>query len=207
MLSFFKSNKKKTPKKGRAFYERENLIQTIDELKILLNLLDSDKPTKSDANFLFQGKELDTISEKNLDKDFGEESFLLEPDNNVVDHIVYYYRITSGHLRFLIQIHFIKSEFFLASTKVYSDSLLSKNDKQKVVSRIVSKYSPEADEDTLEFNIKDPIGNILYTKDDVYYYINYLANNSVTKELKRKYADYLAPSPVNEIKDTLDNLI
>jgi len=207
MLSFFKSKKNKAPKKGRTFYERENLIQTIEELKDCLDHIGSEKLTKSNANFLFQGKELDAITEKNLENDFGEESFLLHPDNNVTGHKVYYYRITSGHLRFLIQMHFIDDGFFFASTKVYSDSLLSTNDKQRVIKRIIDKYYPAANENTFHFNIEDPNGNILFTKDDVYYYINYLANNSVTKNIKKQYSSYSAPKTGQEIIDTLDNLI
>ena len=47
MLSFFKSSKKQSPKKGQSFYHRENLIQTIDELNYVLSHLDSPKNTKS----------------------------------------------------------------------------------------------------------------------------------------------------------------
>ncbi len=207
MLSFFKSSKKKTHKKGQSFYDRENLIQTIDELNIVLGHLGSSTTTKSNSNLLFQNKELDTITKDNLKDYFGEESFLLEHTNLVANHNVYYYRITSEHLRFLIQIHFIDNKFFFAGTKVYSDSILSNNDKQKVIKRITNKYYPEADENLIDFDIEDPKGNILFTHDNVYYYIKYLANNELSRELKNQFSGYVKPKSGDHIKDTLDTLI
>ena len=207
MLSFFKSSKNKVPKKGQSFYDRENLIQTIDELNSVLSHLNSSKTTKSKVNLLFQNKELDTITEDKLEDEFGKESFLLEPINSIPQHKIYYYRITSEHLRFLIQIHFIDGLFFFAGTKVYSENLLLSNDKQNVIKRISDKYCPDADENTINFNIEDPNGNILFTHDDMYYNLKYLANNEVSRKLKKQYSGYVKPQSGAEIKDTLDNLI
>ncbi len=207
MLSFFKSSKKQSPKKGQSFYHRENLIQTIDELNYVLSHLDSPKNTKSKLNLLFQNKELDTIKVKSLADDFGDESFLLEPSSGIPGHKVYFYRISSEHLRFLIQIQFIEDQFFFASTKVYSESLLSDKDKQNVIKRIIDKYCPGADENTINFSIEDPKGNILFTHEDIYYYIKYIANNEVSKKLKKQFFGYVKPTSGDEIKDTLDNLI
>lgn len=207
MLSFFKSSKKKTPKKGATFYHRENKIQTIEELNIIHKRLSSTTSTLTKSNILFQGFELDNISEKSLEKDFGEESYLLEPNSDILDHKVYYYRIASSSLRFLIQIHFIGDQFFFATTKVYSDSLLSLSDKQKVTSQIISKYSPNSDSDTTDFKLKDPKGNILFTHDHVYYYIQYLPNNALNQKLIKQYGGYKRVDANQEIQDTLDKLI
>ena len=207
MLSFFKSSKKKTPKKGKTFYERENFIYTINDLNNCIKHLSSSKNTKTNSNILFQGYELDSIHEKDLEKNFGEESFFLEPDNDIPEHKIYYYRITSQHLRFLIQLHFIDDQFFFAATKVYSDALLSAADKQRVLKQIITKYYPNANEDTIEFDIEDPKGNVLFTQDDVYYYIKYLANNATSQNLKKQYSGYEEPKPGQEIKETLDKLI
>lgn len=207
MLSFFKSSKNKPPKKGKAFYNRENLIQTIQELNNYLDHLDSSKATHTSSNILFQGFELDSIHEKDLEKNFGEESFIHDPDNDIQGHKIYFYRITSQHLRFLIQLHFIDNQFFFAATKVYSDALLSDADKQRVLKQIKTKYYPDANDKIIEFDIEDPNGNVLFTQDDVYYYIKYLANNTTSQNLKKKYAGYEGPKPAQEIKDTLDKLI
>ena len=207
MFSFFKQSKKKTSQKGSSFYHRENLIQTIEELNDLLNRLKANDANESKANILFQGNELDSISEKNLENDFGEESFILEPDSEILNHIVYYYRIVSGNLRFLIQVHFIDNQFMFASNKVYSDALLSISDKQKVVKQITSKYFPEADKETIMFNLKDAKGNVLFTHDHVYYYINYLPNNAINQKLKKQYEGYKKVDAAQEVNDTLDRLI
>ncbi len=207
MLSFFKSSKKKNTQKGKAFYERENLVQTIEELNEILSMLDSDDNINGKDPLLFQGKEFNTINKNILEEYFGEESFILNPDNNISEHEVYYYRITSEHLKFLIQIHFIDNQFFLAGTKVYSDSLLSNNDKQRVIKNITNKYYPEADSNLTEFNIVDPEGNILWTKDDIFYHINYLYNNSTCQQLKKQYFGLGKPQSGQEIKNTLDSLI
>lgn len=207
MLSFFKSNKKKTVKKGLAFYERESIVQTIDELIEVLSLLDSNCEINSKIPIQFQNKSLSSINKKTLDEDFGEESFILHPENNIDGHEVYFYRITSEHLRFLIQIHFINDNFFLASTKVYSDALLSQNDKNNVIAKINSKYCPNIVFDNPIIEVKDLDGNILWTKDDVFFYINYLHNTSICSTLKERYYGIGKPISGQEIKNTLDDLI
>ncbi|MBC8320895.1 MAG: hypothetical protein H8E34_09255 [Bacteroidetes bacterium] len=93
MLPFFKRNQKKTSKKGASFYHRENIIQTIEELNKVLSYLNSPDTIKSKTNIIFKGYELDTINEKNLEDNFGEESFLLEPKSGLENHKVYFYRI------------------------------------------------------------------------------------------------------------------
>ncbi len=203
----FKSTKKKTPKKGQSFYHRENLIQTIEELNSVLSHLDSSKTTKTKADIIFKGFELDSIFEENLENDFGEESFLLEPDSGITGHKIYFYRISSEHFRFLIQLHFIDDNFFLASNKVYSESLMSDSDKTKVIQQITKKYYPEADSKVKEFDLEDPKGNILFTHDDIYYYIKYIPNNAINQKLKKQYSGFTKPEAGLEIKETLDDLI
>lgn len=207
MLSFFKSSKKKAPKKGQSFYHRENLIQTIEELNSLLDHLDTTLPLKTDTELLFKGFSLDSIIEKNLEDDFGEESFLLEPDSGIDGHKIYFYRISSEHFRFLISLHFINDQFFFAVNKVYSESLLSDKDKKKVIKQITNKYYPDAPDDLIEFNIEDPKGNVLFTHDDIYYYIKYLPNNSINQKIKKQYTGYHKPEAGAELKETLDELI
>ena len=207
MLSFFKSKKNKAPKKGGSFYHRENLIQTIEELNSVLNQPNSADITKSESNILFQGFELKSITKNNLENDFGEESFILEPESGIVGHEVYYYRIVSDYFRFLIQIHFVNDKFFFSATKVYAESLLSAIDKKKVIKQIASKYHPTANDETINFIIKDPVGNMLFTQDDVYYNIKYLPNNQTNKDLKNQYGSFKKTDSSQDVKETLDRLI
>lgn len=203
----FKSDKKKTHKKGSSFYHRESLIQTIDELNSVLSHLGSSKATKTITNINFKGFELDAINEKTLVNDFGEESFLLEPESGILGHKIHYYRLSSQHLRFLIQLHFIDDKFFFAGNKVYSESLLSDTDKQKVIKQITNKYYQDANNEAVDFDIEDSKGNILFTHDDIYYYIKYIPNNSINQTLKKQYSGRTKPDPGQEIKEILDDLI
>lgn len=206
MSSIFRSSKKKTHQKGRAFYDRENLIQTIDELIDILSVSDNKNVEKTETDILFHGMKLGNINLKTLSKDMGEESYKLKPENNIDGHEVHFFRMKSEHLKFLIQVHFINSEFFLAGTKVYSDALLSDNDKQRIVKQISDKYQQETG-DSAEFVFGDPHGNILWTKDDVFFHINYLRCSDICDELKRRYYGLGKPKPGQNIKNTLDNII
>lgn len=208
MKSVFKLFKKKgSSRKGHSFYVRENLIQTIDELNLIMQNLDTEDAIETSSKIVFQNKELDSINFKNLVYDFGKESYILEPKTYLEGHKIYFYRVTSGHLKFLMQIHFINEDFFFAGTKVYAESYLSKNDLYKVTHRIIEKYCPSIDKSIIDFKIKDTIGNVMFTHQDIYYYIKYLANNGTSKKLKNQYSGYRRSTGGEEIKETLDSLI
>ena len=208
MFSFFKSSKKKTPKKGASFYSRENLVQTAEELSKLSNHLDSKESTITDTNIVFQGFNLDEINEKTLEKNFGEEAYILNHECELPNHKVYYYRIESTSFRFLVQIHFSDGKFFFAGTKVYADSLLSEKQKLTVTQQIARKYLSDPNSKENEFNITDKNGNVLYTKDDVFYYLKYVPNNELTRKIKKQYGGYLKPDLIKkEAKDALDRFI
>ncbi len=207
MLSIFRKKENKKPKKGSSFYLRENRIQTVDELKKYINLTDSEKLMVTDTLIEFNGLKLKEITLEAIKDLLGEEAFVLDTESQIEGRKVYFFRLTSEHLKFLLQLHFINDEFYMASTMVHGNSLLSENDKKKLTNRIITKYCPDADVDTLTFKIKDPEGNVLYTEDDVFYIINYIANNKLTKELKVKYKNYMPPTSEDSLKETLDELI
>jgi hypothetical protein len=205
MHSFFSSTKKK--QKGESYYHRENLIQTEYELCKVLDHLESTTATKTSLKILFQSRELDSIIKKNMAKDFGKESFLLKPNSNISGHEIYFYHITSDGLRFLVQLHFVDDLFFFAANKVYSDMFLSDSDREKIVNRVKNKYCKDADNEIIEFEVIDAVGNILYSRDDVYYFIKYLANNPTSQKLKKQYKCYVRPGQGQKTNDKLDGLI
>ena len=207
MRSIFRSGKKKKSKKGIVFYERENLFQTVGDLIKTLDIIDDSNCLLAQNPIEFHGNKLDNINEKTISSDFGEKAFLLMPETVVEGSKIYYFRLSSEHLKFLIQVHFLDGYFYFASTKVYGDSLLSERDKKKVIKRIVKKYIPESDDYEFEFKIRDEQGNILFTKDDVFFHINYLPNNKITQKLREKHSDYKPPKPGQNLKNTLDELI
>ncbi len=105
MHSFIRSSRKKPRQKGESYYHRENLIQTEFELIKVLGNLDSTITKKLAFEILFLGKKLDSITKKNIRKDFGKESFLLRPNSNISDHEIYFYHITFDSLRYLVHVH------------------------------------------------------------------------------------------------------
>ena len=207
MLSFFKKLTKEAPKKGSSFYDRENLIQTIDELTNMLNQLNSDSHILTKSDIVFQGFDLSSINIKNLEKDFEEEDFILEPNSGISNHKIFFYKITSDHLKFLIQIHFTDDQFFFAGTKVYSESLLSTKDKNRISQQIENKYDINADIKDFAFNIVDSKGNVIYTNENIYLFIKYVPNNKINKNLSKAFSNYKKPDATQEINDTLDRLI
>jgi hypothetical protein len=207
-LPFIKSRKKKkSPQKNHVFYARENIIQTIPELNKILSKLSDKEIYKTNRKIEFYKHPIGQINEAFLKKQFGDVSFLLEPENGVENSKVYYFKMTSEHLKFLIQVHFYNDEFFMASTKVYGNTLLSPTDKLKVSSTLYNKYCPEKLNDNSDFIVSDEDGNIVFIIDDVFYHIIYLANNKVTEQLRVKYADYFTTQPGQELKETLNDLI
>lgn len=207
MSFFFRSSKKNTKQKGESYYDRENLIQNEIVLCDVLSYLDSPKATKTKSSILFLENELSSIDKNSLFAEFGKESFLLKPNSGISGHEIYFYHITSSGLRFLVQLHFIDGQFFFAANKVYSDMFLSDSDKEKITSRIKIKYFGEVNNEPDELVIVDNDGNVLYTRDNVYYFIRYLANNKTSQRLKKQYDRFERPDPGQETKDKFDRLI
>lgn len=205
-IPFIKKGKKKTPQKNQVFYARENIIQTVPELNKILNRLSKTDANKTIRPIEFYKQPLTAINEQFLKDQFGEVSFLLEPETSIEGNKVHYYKMTSEHLKFMIQVHFIDDEFFMASTKVYGNALLSDEDKLKVSSTLINKYCPGCPNSN-DFIAMDEKGNVVFINDDVFYHIIYVANNKVSEQLRVKYSDYTPPKPGQELKETLDDLI
>jgi hypothetical protein len=207
MSLFFRSSKKNTKQKGESYYDRENLIQNEFELCKVLRYLDSANALKTKSSILFLDNELGSVNKEYLFAEFGKESYILKPNSGISGHEIYFYHISSNGLRFLVQLHFIDDLFFFAANKVYSDMLLSDSDKEKIISRIKIKYFGEVNIEQDEMVIVDNDGNVLYTRDNVYYFIRYLANNNTSQRLKKQYEGFEVPGPGQETKSKLDRLI
>ncbi len=61
--------------------------------------------------------------------------------------------------------------------------------------------------DTDTFNIKDHEGNVLTTEDNIFYYLKYIANNEVSRKLKKQYSGESFELFENDLDSTLDTLI
>lgn len=196
--------------KGSGYYIRENMFEEIRDLKrVLTNGL---KPpfNETEKEITFHGLPLKEHSQRMIRKKFGNPIYILDNSKSIDGHKVYFYKDSVNVYKFLIQYHFINDEFFFACNKVSSIRILSEDDKAKVIGRIKTKYFGEdANEiEGLMVKVKDPNNNILFTRDDVYYYLNYLVFNKTTKQLLEKYSNYEpAVSKPPGLNDSLDEYI
>lgn len=182
MFSFFKAKKQKAIKRGYSFYHRENLIQTVGELKKLFDNFNYEDNLKSDSKILIQDLELNSITEKELVKNLGQESYILDSDSGIEGHKIYFFRFKSETARYLIQFHFIKGQFIFAGNKAYDENLLTTSEKQKIINELITNNHKDIHPDNNEFVLEDPKGNLICTCDNVYLYIKYIVNSPFIKE-------------------------
>ena len=197
MKSFFKRFKKKIPgisSNSSGYFVRENLLEDIRDLKSVLKTGFEPPFSETDKEITFHGVPLKGTSPRVIKSKFGSPMHILDNSKNIDGHKVFFYKDSINIYKFLIQYHFIDNEFFFASNKVSSVTVLTDEVKTKVIDRIKIKYFAENAKEIvgLKVKLKDPNGSILYTIDEVYYRLNYLLNNKTTKQLIKKYSDYEA---------------
>ncbi len=208
MLRIFK-NKKKTSssKRGIDYYNRENQIQTIGELSTVLSKLNSQFQSNTETKLVFHNKELSSITKSKLQDDFGKHSCVLNPESGINGHEIYFYRIVSGDFRFLQQLHFIDNDFFFAATKISTEAAMTEKEKKIIVDSIKKKYFPNEDCKNENYEIKDPLGNILLTYDNIFYYLKYVVNNDISKKLLAQYGNGNKYKLGEDIDSAIDNMI
>lgn len=196
--------------KNSSYYNRENRIENLGDLKKVLEAAPKIKAAKTGTNFTFNNIPLLNIDQKLLISKFENPVFMLDNDSEIKGHKVYFYRESIDYYRFLIQYHFVNDNFFFATNKISSVTALSDGDKQKIIDRINTKYLDQkpGDNKSLTIKIIDPNNSIIFTRDDVYFHINYLAGNKTTKSLIDTYTDYIdAPTLPTGFNDTLEQYI
>ena len=183
MLSFFGKPKNKSLTTNSPQYYRENNIPVLEDLKAVLNKK-TNNVTKN--KILYQGLALDKINIKELEKYFGKETLLLDHTDKIRGHKVYFYRKNVENYKLIIQLHFIEDIFFYASTKVSSESQVTDKDKQKICATLLSHYPDiPISTNSFEYEFMDTQGNIVFTRDHIYLYINYYANNTAVDRLRK----------------------
>jgi hypothetical protein len=194
MASLFKRFKKKLPvatTKNTAYYNRENLIQTVSDLHRILMGAPDIKGFKTEKELTFNNTPLLEITPRVLKTSFDTPSNVLDHSSVIPGHKVIFYKDSVAHYKFLIQYHFIDEQFFFASNKISSMTILSESDKEKITGRISRKYidGKKQDDKISVLKVTDPNGSIVYTVDDVYFYLHYLPENDVKKMLLGQYAE------------------
>ena len=206
----FKKNITGTSKKS-AYFIRENRIQSLTDIKKILNPLPDIEEINTNTGISFNGMELSKIAITLLKKEIGDPSYVLDNSDRIDKHKILFYKDSADYYKFLIQYHFINDQFFFASNKISSLGILSPGDKNKIIGQIRFKYlgiPPEEHIKTLIIKIGDRLNNVITTVDDVYFHINYLAENTTTQQLAKKHVGRMEPAKNHSgFKETLDKYI
>ena len=195
MASLFKRFKKKLPSvtaKSSAYYTRENIILNMADLLRILNGAPELKEFKTDKELTFNNIPLLEINQAILKRNFDKPAYVLSRSAHIPGHKVVFYKDSVLHFKFLIQYHFINDQFFFACNRLSSHAVLSDSNKKSIINRISKKYLGEENSSDIKPVIKvvDPNGSIIYTIDDVYFYMYYLPQNETKELLIKKYTDY-----------------
>ncbi len=212
LFSFGKSGINKTTSRNSAFYNRENHIVSLENLvDTLFHEPEEGTELRDSSKVLVFGKiPIHEITEERLLDVMDKSDFTIDNNENIPGHKVYFYRDTAGYYKFLFQFHFYNGEFFFLKNKISSAaSVVSPEDKTKVITQLVTKYKVKDRESPNSFlvQITDAHGNIAYTTDSVYFYINYLRGGTCLEKLRNKFRDFEPEEKVDEFGKSLDKYL
>jgi len=207
-----KSKISKTTSKNSAFYNRENHIVSMDNFieTIFHEPQEGTVFRKTDKPLVFGKIPIHEITEERLLDIMDKSDFTLDNSESIPGHVVYFYRDTAGYYKFLFQFHFLNGEFFFLNNKISSSAtIVSSEDKSKVISQLSSKYNvpDKKDKNNFIYQITDSNDNIAYTSDTVYFYINYLRGGDFMKELHKKYANYEPEEVEDKFGESLEKYL
>ncbi len=216
-MALFNLFPKKKKKSGRtthsAYYLRENMIQNVSDLLMAVqpNLDECPSKWESKMALLFNAIEFKNITPEIVTQQMGEPVFIHDNSQSVEGHQVIFYRDEVDYFRFLVQIHFINNQFVFISSKISTSGVLSEENKTKIAKKVLSKFF-EANEieklDSFTICITDESKNVIYTKDDVYFYVNYVYAGT---HLQKIVTHFEGLSGLNtgktDFTDTLDKYI
>ncbi len=216
LFSFRKSDKKqklsKTTSKNAAFYNRENHIVSMDNfIATIFHEPEEGTELRNSVKRLVFGKvPIDEITEESLFDVMDKADFTIDNSDNIPGHKIYFYRDTAGYYKFLFQFHFYNGEFLFLKNKISSAAtIVSAEDKTKVISQLASKYKVEDKKvsNSFLFQITDANGNIAYTTDTVYFYVNYLRGGKNLEKLHKQYANYEPEPEEDEFGESLEKYL
>jgi hypothetical protein len=198
--------------KNMSFYLRENQLTNIKELLNLKNLHPQENALvdKTGSEFSVAGIKLSQITPELLLEKLGTPSFVLENQENIPGHKVYYFRAHADLNRLLIQLHFIHDHFFFASNKISATGItLSDHDKKRVLNKIFQKYAiNRTAEENLIVYLTDSKGNRLFTSDDVHFYLHYaIPAQQLNEIIKQVKSDIPTEEEHDKFDQTLDQYL
>lgn len=199
------------PSKNASYFKQQNVLENTLELQRVLKAAPSLPDLKTTTEITFNTIPLVDITSSKIKNKFGIPSYVQDNSNNIEGHEVYFYLDSIDNYKFLVQYHFFNNNIFFVSNKISSTGKkLSDRDKSKIVGRISQKYLNDKPKDTKRWLIKvsDPNNSIIYTVDEVYYQLYYLAGNDTTKHLIDKYINNYQPEAKPEgFNESIDSYI
>jgi len=207
MWSFFKSKESNVETINSVYYRRENFI--IDEADILTALnpsVDNEYKNNCQGDIRVKNLPLIGLSQKKISALLNKPAFILDNSSAIKGHKVLFYKEDVEFFRFLLQFHFIDNEFFLASNKVTASGLLPETEKRKIIRQLSNRYLPgeEINDENFAISFYDSSGNMLYTVDEVYFFVNYIPGGDVRERVLRKFASNISVNNKSGFENTLD---
>ena len=213
MFGFFRKKEPESLTSKSSYYERECVVNTTTDLFLLLSDVKNFNFEKTNIDITISNVSLIGINPKNVTKNLGTPKYIFDNNENIPGHKVLFYKEEADIYRFLIQFHFINDKLFYVANKIYTGMSLSDSNKEKIVKQLALKYLNINNFDVPEeygIFIEDNKKNKLFTRDGVYFYVNYFSGDDVTKCLWNKYKfmeEELAKKKADTFKESLDKFL
>ena len=207
MLSFFKSDKRKTTR-GLSYYDRENIVHNIKDLENVLDPVGKKEYTRQET-IKYSGMALEDITENKIINLFAEADFIIEDFESMQNYKVLFYRHPVGKYTFVMQFHFYRGSFFFLTNMVSVAGVLTSLDKKTIIEKITKKNFPGLDLDlskSNEIKVSDANNCFISVEDGVHFRVSYVNNSLKNQELLNK-SDFVAPQPEEDYDSMIDDLL
>jgi len=180
--------KKNISSRGLSYYERENLVHTLQDLKSVCSPRGKNIYT-TDKTIMFNNLVLSEITEQILISVFGEVEYTLSTFEDIDNYNTIFYRHIVGGINYLMQFHFYEDTLLFVNNKISKSFVFNSADRKTIVKKIQEKYIPNIDinfSNGFDLQISGANNNLLYINDSVDFSIIYINNSQVLKDLLRK---------------------
>jgi hypothetical protein len=191
MLGFFKKREPDSLTSKSSYYERECVVNTTTDLFLLLSDNKKNEFQPTEIPITVSNISLNGVDQKMVRKALDTPKYTFDNKENIEGHTVLFYKEEADIYRFLLQFHFIDDKLFFVANKIYTGMSLSHNNKVKIVKQLAKKYLNIDDFNVPEeygIFIKDKDNNKVFTRDGVYFFVNYVTGDEIIDKLWEKYS-------------------
>ncbi len=174
----------------RDFYESRIYLQNLEKLTTLFRL---EKPANifTEKKITFYGIDFGN-SIKEVIKKLGRPNYKTSEKRLFDDHRIIFYRLKISSVNCILQLHFIKNNFFLGVVEMRTGD---KGLKQKLFDLIKQKY--KINESIVNRFIQDNSGSHIYVREDVVPYVVYTTGDRQLKDFLLSSAKRPIPVATN----------